>query len=96
MSFSKLQINLIDIFRTVFTENIDVGTGVLAASSGTISLVDDDSKVATMPIENLDRETEAVFSDEDGENLGRCTKNEENTDDDDDLPLSKVSIANVH
>lgn len=58
--------------------------------------MDDDSKVATIPTESLERETEAVFSDEDGENLGRCTKNEENTDDDDDLPLSKVSIANEH
>ncbi|KRG03806.1 integrator complex subunit 3 homolog isoform X1 [Drosophila mojavensis] len=73
-------------------ENIDVGAGVLAANSSTISLVDDDSKVATIPTESLERETEAVFSDEDGENLGRCTKNEENTDDDDDLPLSKVRL----
>lgn len=58
--------------------------------------MEDDNKIAITPIESLERETEAVFSDEDSENLGRCTKNEENTDDDDDLPLSKVSFVDHH
>lgn len=55
--------------------------------------MDDDNKIAITPVESSERETEAVFSDDDGENIGRCSKNDENTDDDDDLPLSKVSIG---
>lgn len=71
---------------------MDVG-GAFAAISAAVSLVDEDNKVATVPVEGSEEhENEAMFSDEDAENPGKASKNEENTDDDDDLPLSKVSI----
>lgn len=77
------------MFTNFIAESIDGGVA-FAASSGTISLVDEDNKIAIAPVENVERELEPVFSDEDGENVGRTNKNDENTDDDDDLPLSKV------
>lgn len=71
-------------------EHIEMGGAAFACNSGTvISLVDDDNKMAVLPVESL--ETEAAFSDEEPENVGRL-KTDENTDDDDDLPLSKVRL----
>lgn len=69
---------------------MEVG-GAFAAISAAVNLVDEDNKVATVPVEGIeDHEGEAIFSDEDAENLGKVSKTDENTDDDDDLPLSKV------
>ncbi|KAM8714880.1 hypothetical protein ACLKA7_002001 [Drosophila subpalustris] len=73
-------------------ETIDVGGAAFAASTGTISLVDEDNKIAIAPVESVEREHEPVFSDEDAENVGKSNKTDENTDDDDDLPLSKVRL----
>lgn len=70
---------------------MEVG-GAFAAISAAVNPVDEDSKVATVPVEGSeDHEAEAIFSDEDAENLGKTNKTDENTDDDDDLPLSKVN-----
>lgn len=72
---------------------MDVG-GAFAAISAAVSLVDEDNKIATVPVEGSEDNEgdQAMFSDEDAENPAKTSKNDENTDDDDDLPLSKVSI----
>ncbi|XP_043064776.1 integrator complex subunit 3 homolog isoform X2 [Drosophila ficusphila] len=50
---------------------------------------DECNKIAPTP---TDLEIESVFSDEMSENLKKINKIDENTDDDDDLPLSKVRL----
>ncbi|ALC39164.1 IntS3 [Drosophila busckii] len=81
--------------RMMQSENTDIGGIGFVHSSANISglLVDEDNKLAVTPIESTERDTDAVFSDEENaENIGRGNKNDENTDDDDDLPLSKVRL----
>lgn len=67
-------------------EYIDlVGPGLSNSGSST-SIVEQENKEPMSP----DQENESVFSYSDIDNLRVMHKNEENTDDDDDLPLSKV------
>ncbi|XP_070068690.1 integrator complex subunit 3 homolog isoform X1 [Drosophila takahashii] len=78
--------------RILHGENVDLhGTGISTSHNSVtvFSLVDEDNKLALIP---TDKEIESVFSDEAAENLGKLYKIEENTDDDDDLPLSKVRL----
>ncbi|XP_070855083.1 integrator complex subunit 3 homolog isoform X3 [Drosophila suzukii] len=79
-----------EIDQRIFqSENSDLqGTGLSPShKSGTvISIVDEENKLALIP---TDQEIESVFSEEAAKNFGKIYKIEENTDDDDDLPLSK-------
>ncbi|XP_034667425.1 integrator complex subunit 3 homolog [Drosophila subobscura] len=76
--------------RMLHGENFDMAGTVFATNIGSVvSLVDEDNKMAIPPSE---REIEGIFSEQDVESLGRNNKNDENTDDDDDLPLSKVRL----
>ncbi|XP_037731584.1 integrator complex subunit 3 homolog isoform X4 [Drosophila subpulchrella] len=79
-----------EIDQRIFqSENFDLqGTGLSPShKSGTvISFLDEENKIALIP---TDQEIESVFSEEAAKNLGKIYKIEENTDDDDDLPLSK-------
>ncbi|KAH8362458.1 hypothetical protein KR084_004829 [Drosophila pseudotakahashii] len=78
--------------RILHGENVDLhGTGISSSHNcvSVLSLVDEENKLALIP---TDKEIESVFSDEAAENLGQLYKIEENTDDDDDLPLSKVRL----
>ncbi|XP_043069639.1 integrator complex subunit 3 homolog [Drosophila bipectinata] len=74
--------------QRIFHEYIDlVGSG-LSHSGSSISTVDQENNEPMLP----GQENESVFSDSDIDNLRVMNKNEENTDDDDDLPLSKVRL----
>ncbi|KAH8241921.1 hypothetical protein KR032_009233 [Drosophila birchii] len=74
--------------RTVL-EHVDLSIIGFSHNSATAStLVDEDIKSTTQSIS----ERENAFSDEEVENVGSTFRNEENTDDDDDLPLSKVRL----
>lgn len=75
------------LFTYLLTEHVDLPIIGFSHNSATVAaLVDEDTKATTPPI----TEQENVFSDEEVESVGKMFKNEENTDDDDDLPLSKV------
>lgn len=78
------QPNVSGIIDLVESSAVETGVG------GTInsSMVDEDNKLSIIPTESND-DTEAAFS-EDDEETAKDIKNEELTDDDDDLPLSKV------
>ncbi|KAH8240296.1 hypothetical protein KR038_007545 [Drosophila bunnanda] len=74
--------------RTVL-EHVDLPIIGFSHNSATaFTLVDEGNKVTTQ----LTTERDNAFSDEEMENVGKTFKNEENTDDDDDLPLSKVRL----
>ncbi|KPU75327.1 uncharacterized protein Dana_GF16127 [Drosophila ananassae] len=74
--------------QKIFHEYIDlVGTGLSNNCSST-PIVEQESKEPMSP----DQENASVFSDSDIDNMRAMHKNEENTDDDDDLPLSKVRL----
>ncbi|XP_037957894.1 integrator complex subunit 3 homolog isoform X2 [Teleopsis dalmanni] len=60
------------------------------SGGGANSIVDDDSKISTIPAECNDTEIEAAFSDD--EEVTKEGKGGEITDEDDDLPLSKVRL----
>ncbi|XP_041673987.1 integrator complex subunit 3 homolog isoform X3 [Drosophila eugracilis] len=72
--------------RVLHGENVDfhgIGHGTV------ISLVDENNKLPLIP---TDQEIESIFTDGPVEKLIKIHKIEENTDDDDDLPLSKVRL----
>jgi len=73
-----------NVNKSLLTENMDLHETGLINISGTI---DEDKKILLVP---TDQEIESVFSDETAENLRRVHNIEDNTDDDDDLPLSEV------
>ncbi|XP_041566076.1 integrator complex subunit 3 homolog isoform X1 [Drosophila elegans] len=76
--------------RFLHEENVDLlGTRVINNAETALLLVDEDKKLALVP---ADLEVEDVFNIEDAESFGKLYKIEENTDDDDDLPLSKVRL----
>ncbi|EDV59943.1 integrator complex subunit 3 homolog [Drosophila erecta] len=76
--------------RILHCENADLHeTGLINISGTVISVVDEDKKISLVP---TDQEIESVFSDGTAENLRRVHNIDENTDDDDDLPLSKVRL----
>uniref|UniRef100_A0A6P4EMV3 SOSS complex subunit A homolog n=1 Tax=Drosophila rhopaloa TaxID=1041015 RepID=A0A6P4EMV3_DRORH len=76
--------------RMLHGENVDqLGTGLSNYCGIDTSLVDDEKKLSLMP---TDKEIESVFNADNAGNFEKLNKIEENTDDDDDLPLSKVRL----
>ncbi|KAH8272175.1 hypothetical protein KR018_005668 [Drosophila ironensis] len=71
-------------------ENVDMPGAGFSNNIGTlISLVDQENKVVHIQAE---QENESLFNEDNIETPRKNNKTEENTDDDDDLPLSKVRL----
>ncbi|XP_050319375.1 integrator complex subunit 3 homolog [Bactrocera neohumeralis] len=74
------------------TEAPSVDLSAIGSSGvSTTSNLEEDSKLTVISPESNDIETEAAFS-EDDDDVTKDVKSEELTDDDDDLPLSKVRL----
>ncbi|XP_068139940.1 integrator complex subunit 3 homolog isoform X1 [Drosophila tropicalis] len=74
-------------------DHFEIGGATFNSNSDiNVSLLDDENKMVVTPTESLTAVKKVVFSNEDIEGVERPNKNEENTDDDDDLPLSKVRL----
>uniref|UniRef100_A0A0K8U3V3 Integrator complex subunit 3 n=1 Tax=Bactrocera latifrons TaxID=174628 RepID=A0A0K8U3V3_BACLA len=83
----QLSTNAADLTETPSVDASAIGSSGISTTTN----LEEDSKLTVISPESNDIETEAAFS-EDDDDVAKDVKSEELTDDDDDLPLSKVRL----
>lgn len=83
----QLSTNVSDLTEAQSVDASAIGSGGVSTTTN----IEEDSKLTVISPESNDIETEAAFS-EDDDDVAKDVKSEELTDDDDDLPLSKVRL----